>query len=279
MKTIYKITILLLLVFCISSQGFAQKKQLKVMCWNIKAFEGDPSKPDDIFKLEPFIEVIKKHNPDIIGFQEMETHTSRQGSKELLTKLAAELGMYPQFGFSYIADQGSKGLYGNGLLSKYPILSAHSEPIPWQSWQADPRSLQWIEILVPSNGKEEVVRIINTHFDHEAFGDDPMDWARENFCETTELPVLLMGDLNAGIGSSLYFRHIAPFFNIFDPALWPDKTENYGQYQATWGQSTKLDYVLGYPKGKWTPVDFKVDRSSGEISDHYPIIVTLELNN
>lgn len=276
MKTIYKITILLLLVSGAISQGFAQKMQLKVMCWNIKAFEGDPSNPDDIFKLEPFIEIIKKHNPDIIGFQELETHTSRQGSKELLTKLAAELGMYPQFGFSYIADQGSKGLYGNGLLSKYPILNSHSEPIPWEKDQADPRSFQWIDILIPFDGKEEMIRIVNTHLDHKSWVDKSFNYVREEACETSELPTILMGDFNFGINRYEYEHCLIPYFNLFDPGLWPDKLT--GDYQGTWG-GTKLDYIVGYPKGKWNPVDFKVDRSSGDLSDHYPVIVMLELNN
>lgn len=174
MKIIYKITILLLIFSGISSYSFAQKLQVKILCWNVRAFEGDENKPEDIFKLEPFIEFIKKHNPDIIGIQELETHTSRQNSRELMTALAAELGMYPQFGFSYIADEGSKGLYGNGILSKYPIMSTHSEPIPWIRNQSDPRSVQWAEILIPHEGKETTIRIVNTHFDHTASGNTPI---------------------------------------------------------------------------------------------------------
>lgn len=277
MKIIYKTIILLLIFSGFSSYGFAQKLQLKVLCWNVRAFEGDENKPEDIFKLEPFVEFIKKHNPDIIGIQELETHTSRQNSRELMTALAAELGMFPQFGFSYIADEGSKGLYGNGILSKYPIMSTHSEPIPWQRNQSDPRSVQWAEILIPHDGKETTVRIINTHFDHTSTeGTISMQRLRTNFCETTDLPVIAMGDFNFGLYSYMYRSDVAPYFNLFDPGLWPDRVE-FTDYMSTsaWG---KIDYVLGYPKGTWTPINYTVDYSSGSLSDHYPIIVTLELN-
>lgn len=278
MKIIYKITILLLIFSGGASYSFAQKLQVKILCWNIRAFEGDENKPEEIFKLEPFIKFIKKHNPDIIGIQELETHTSRQNSKELMTALAAELGMYPQFGFSYIADEGSDGLYGNGILSKFPIMSTHSEEIPWQRNQADPRSVQWADILVPHGEQTTTIRIINTHIDHKTSGRSAsMRWLRTNFCETTDLPALVMGDLNEGVWGSFYKDQIAAHFNLFDPALWPDKTDNVGGHLTTF-IGNKLDYVLGYPKGTWTPISYDVDYSSGNLSDHYPIIVTLELN-
>lgn len=97
-----------------------------------------------------------------------------------------------------------------------------------------------------------------------------------NFCETTDLPVIAMGDFNFSVNTSTYRYYIAPYFNLFDPALWPDKESGSG-YLGTFG-SSKIDYVIGYPKGTWTPISYTVDRSAGRLSDHYPIIVTLELN-
>jgi len=49
----------------------------------------------------------------------MDNYTTRNGNKDMLSEMAVKLGMFPYFGkaFSY-----SSGDYGNGILSKCPIL-------------------------------------------------------------------------------------------------------------------------------------------------------------
>lgn len=259
----------LLLFFLFAFAAHAQ--ELKVMSYNIKSFETfDPATE---FNVQIFADEIKKINPDIICIQELETHTSRMEMREVLTELGSLLGMYPLFGFSYVKDAGAKGLYGNGILSKYPIINSFTEQLAYRSgtgWSYDQRSYQWAEILVPAAGKEggQVVRIINTHLDHR--NQSPNYGQRKQHAEYIvskaldgSTPTLLFGDMNEGPSSSA----IAVFNEVFDRVC---------NNSGTFGGS-KLDYIFSYPKTKWTVLDYKV-YTTVNLSDHYPIMGTVKLN-
>lgn len=100
----------------------AQTVQLKVMEWNVLSFEMTDKSNQIDFIVDEYVDLIKAQNPDIVCINELETGTSRMG-KEKLTELASRLGMYPYFIMSYPKDVG---FYGNGILSKYPILNSFS---------------------------------------------------------------------------------------------------------------------------------------------------------
>jgi endonuclease/exonuclease/phosphatase family metal-dependent hydrolase len=50
---------------------------------------------------------------------------------------------------------------------------------------------------------------------------------------------------------------------------------------TTFGNSSKLDYFFSYPKGAWTRNSYRVAKDAGlnQLSDHYPMIGTVTLNN
>lgn len=101
----------------------AQDVKLKCMEWNIKSFEYDDNSNAVYFEIAEAMEKIKAENPDIVCFNEFETATGRMSSVEKLTECAQSLGMFPFFVFSYNKDNGA---YGNGILSKYPIVNSAS---------------------------------------------------------------------------------------------------------------------------------------------------------
>ncbi|MDR0430581.1 MAG: endonuclease/exonuclease/phosphatase family protein [Tannerellaceae bacterium] len=253
-----------------STTMFAQ--ELKVMSYNVKAFEGQTNDPDLMFRLQPFADAIKRYNPDIICIQELETHTSRQGARELLTELGSLLGMYPLFGFSYVKDVG---WYGNGILSKYPIMNTFSNLLPYNSSRSyDQRSYVAADILVPATGNAggKIVRIVNTHLDHRY--NSPWYGQREEHANRivedaldSAIPTILMGDMNedpTGTNSKAIVAFSAACDRICD---------NSGTFS-----SSKLDYIFGFPKNIWTVIDYTVDRTNN-LSDHYPIIGTVKLGN
>lgn len=259
-------------LFLFSIDGTAQ--ELKIMSYNVKAFEAESNDPEVMFVLQPFADEILRHNPDVICIQELETHTSRQGRRELLTELGSLLGMYPYYGYSYTketdGDGKGAGLYGNGILSKYPILNCHSEQLAYNSNQSyDQRSFQYTDILVPVNGKPEgqVVRIINTHLDHRSSSQNGQRTQHANYIVANALdssiPTLMCGDMNEGPSSPA----IAVFNTVFDRMC-----NNSGTFGGA-----KLDYIFGYPQGKWTSVEYTVI-SSFRLSDHYPIMATVKIN-
>ena len=106
----------------------AQTVQLKVLDWNVLSFEMTDKSNQIDFIVDEYVDLIKAQNPDIVCINELETGTSRMG-KEKLTELASRLDMYPYFIMSYPKDVG---FYGNGILSKYPIVSSFSALHPYK---------------------------------------------------------------------------------------------------------------------------------------------------
>ena len=184
----------------------AQDVKLKCMEWNIKSFEYDDNSNAVYFEIAEAMEKIKAENPDIVCFNEFETATGRMSSVEKLTECAQSLGMFPFFVFSYNKDNGA---YGNGILSKYPIVNSASVLLGMYTG-ADQRSAGWADILVPTDSKPEgvKVRIVCTHLD--AFGGDEtcLGQAKEVIehaiapAVAENIPVLIMGDMNCGPSSS-----------------------------------------------------------------------------
>ena len=129
----------------------AQDVKLKCMEWNIKSFEYDDNSNAVYFEIAEAMEKIKAENPDIVCFNEFETATGRMSSVEKLTECAQSLGMFPFFVFSYNKDNGA---YGNGILSKYPIVNSASVLLGMYTG-ADQRSAGWADILVPTDSKPE----------------------------------------------------------------------------------------------------------------------------
>ena len=218
------------------------------------------------------MEKIKAENPDIVCFNEFETATGRMSSVEKLTECAQSLGMFPFFVFSYNKDNGA---YGNGILSKYPIVNSASVLLGMYTG-ADQRSAGWADILVPTDSKPEgvKVRIVCTHLD--AFGGDEtcLGQAKEVIehaiapAVAENIPVLIMGDMNCGPSSSAIREY--------------EKTgTRLCNNDGTFGGYSKLDYFVSFPQGKWSCSDYKVVKGDrlNVISDHYPIAGTAVLKN
>ena len=102
----------LMLVF-VSFSGHATV--IKVMSYNLRYGE--------LASLEEIAEYIKIIDPDIVALQECDMNTFRedavhQNNKDFVKELSESTGMYGVFGKT-IKFKG--GLYGLGILSKFPI--------------------------------------------------------------------------------------------------------------------------------------------------------------
>lgn len=250
----------------------AQDVKLKCMEWNIKSFEYDDNSNAIYFDITEAMTKIQAENPDIVCFNEFETATGRMFSVEKLTECAQVLGMFPFFIYSYDKESG---FYGNGILSKYPIVNSASKLLGMYTG-ADQRSVGWADILVPTSSKPEgvKVRFVCTHLD--AFGGDEtcLGQAKEVIeyaiqpALAENIPVLIMGDMNCGPSSSAIREY-----------------EKYGtrlcNNDGTFGGYSKLDFFISFPQGKWSCNDYKVVKGDRMdiISDHRPIVGTAVLKN
>ncbi|MEG0806893.1 MAG: endonuclease/exonuclease/phosphatase family protein [Alistipes sp.] len=255
----------------------AQSLNLKCMSWNILSFERpDKSGERAGFPIADFMKLIKESNPDVICFNEFETVTDRMKGVEKLTECGQALGMYPFFGYSY-DKSGSNGYYGNGLLSKYPIVNSGSKQMGrynTDSSAKDIRSVEFIDILVPTSAKPEgrKVRIVATHI--ETFCDDEtqvsqvgevIDFAVAP-AVADNIPVIVMGDMNCG-----YLSRAIQKFEQTGARL----CNNDGTYE----NMSKLDYIIGFPKNTWSTTDYRVVTKgvTDKYSDHSPIFCTAVL--
>lgn len=257
----------------------AQTVQLKVMEWNVLSFEMTDQSNQLEFIVDEYADLIKAQNPDIVCLNELETGTSRMG-KEKLAELAARLNMYPYFIMSYPKDVG---FYGNGILSKYPIVNSFSALHPYQhangegnyQWNTgsaldnygyDQRSMGYVDILVPTSDSDgQIVRVICTHFDHcgitKVIRQQEDNVVEQAGLDDPEYPTILMGDLNVGYGTNV----LPEFTRLGDHV-----------------DLEFVDHLFTFPQGKWEGRDFKgipCPNAAGtaSLSDHRPITATVIL--
>ena len=259
-------------LFLSASTASAQKVQLKVMAWNVLSFEMTDKSNQITFDIDQYVTLIKAQDPDVLCLNELESGTSRMG-KEKLVELATRLDMFPYYIMSYPKDVG---YYGNGILSKYPIIATGSKLISYKhylgegnyqfnndaytrTYGADQRSVGYADILVPTSDSEgQVVRIVCSHLDHQINSSGKIRQAQEvaDFIGLNEpaYPTVLMGDMNVGSASSI-------------PAI----SEPGDLIYSLW-----VDFIFTYPKNAWTKISGTyVD--CGKLSDHEPVIGVISL--
>ncbi len=259
-------------LFLSAATASAQKVQLKVMDWNVLSFEMTDKSNQITFDIDQYVTLIKAQDPDVLCLNELESGTSRMG-KEKLVELATRLDMFPYYIMSYPKDVG---YYGNGILSKYPIIATGSKLISYKhylgegnyqfnndaytrTYGADQRSVGYADILVPTSDSEgQVVRIVCSHLDHQINSSGKIRQAQEvaDFIGLNEpaYPTVLMGDMNVGSASSI-------------PAI----SEPGDLIYSSW-----VDFIFTYPKNAWTKISGTyVD--CGKLSDHDPIIGVISL--
>lgn len=259
-------------LFLSAATASAQKVQLKVMDWNVLSFEMTDKSNQITFDIEQYVALIKAQDPDVLCLNELESGTSRMG-KEKLVELATRLNMFPYYIMSYPKDVG---YYGNGILSKYPIVATGSKLISYKhylgegnyqfnndsytrTYGADQRSVGYADILVPTSDSEgQIVRIVCSHLDHQINATGKVKQAQEvaDFIGLNEpaYPTVLMGDMNVGSASSI-------------PAI-----SNVGDLIY----SAFVDFIFTYPKDAWTKVSGTYV-NCGKLSDHDPIIGVISL--
>lgn len=214
-------------------------------------------------KSEPYSELIKKYDPDVISLQEVDYKTARNGGRDWLNEVAMQTGMFPYFSRS-ISYQG--GSFGPALLSKYPFYKMGKSLFVHDKARED-RSTAWIYIEFPSG---QIVRVGTLHLSLESSELTIQHFASINkafFAEDTTTPALMIGDYNAAPGSD-------PINYVKN--RWQEVIPNMGPTLPADGPTTQIDYVMGYPKAAWRCTDYEV-LEHPELSDHCFILADLEI--
>lgn len=265
-----------LLTLLLPMAGLAQdgNVRLKVVSFNVRSFEPD-------FDVKPYAELLRGLNADIICLNEVENRSSRQmvGGKyrDVVQDLANELGMFGLFGYSY--HLGNKDgrlpekdftyttneLYGNAILSRYPVMFAQAMQLPRPQGSSDQRGVLVTEILLPSMKQ---VRVAVTHLDHVGGQMEQAEVLLTDKVLSSTLPTLLLGDLNVWPYNPVIQRLGTKYMRLDND-------------MATYQSGIKLDYVLG-TKDKWRMISSEVlprTLHGKELSDHAPLVSVVELVN
>ncbi len=282
-----------------------KERAFSVITYNIGYLSGMTNqkaiRPEESFykgNMEKVVAGLKRHNPDLIGFQEIDFYSHRSylvdQAAEIAHKLAYRFAAravnwdkrYVPFPYFPPSAHYGKMLSGQAVLSRFPVLKQErivldrvaSNPFWYNAFYLD-RLLQIVELEI--HGQKVI--LMNVHL--EAFDKETRrlqtTFLHKKFREFAEkYPVLMIGDFNSD-----------PFFEENpDPTIQPlldDPTmgtacppSEYKNPEAFTFPSSrpiqKLDYLF-FNKSRIRVLEYKVLKDFEQASDHLPVWMRWEL--
>ena len=248
--------------------------------------------------MEKVISGLRRHNPDLIGFQEIDFFSNRSyrvdQAEEIAHKLAFRYAAtavnwdkkYVPFPYFPPSAQYGSMLSGQAVLSRYPILAQErlvlrkvaANPFWYNAFYLD-RLLQIVEIDI--HGRKVI--LMNVHL--EAFDRETRklqtEFVHKKFHELAKNnPVLMIGDFNSnpspGENPGATIRPL-----LDDPAIGsacpPADYNKPGAFTFPSNQPIeKIDYIF-FNKSRIKALEYKVLRDFGQASDHLPVWMTFVL--
>jgi endonuclease/exonuclease/phosphatase family metal-dependent hydrolase len=228
----------------------------RVMTYNIHSAYNTQGRQDP----EAIARAIEANQPDVVALQEVSRGWLIDGSTDLPAWLSRRLGM--PFLFRGTPDP----VWGNAILSRYPILQHGSGGLP-RDGTLLARGYLWADIDV---GAAQPLRLINTHL-HHIGRDSQVRQAQVSvligFWNDTPFSVLL-GDLNAEPGS--------PEMEMLAQAgladSWAEAGEGPGYTFRSDDPYQRIDWIWHTPDLRVREVRVVGDQAS----DHLGVVVRLE---
>ena len=271
----------------------AEASDLRVMSYNIKHGQtnadctqpaptpAQPPAPDCNLDLQAAIAVIRAHDPDIVGLQEVDRFWARSGYQDEPAVLSAALGMAHRCyaaNLDHPPDDHSdrRHQYGTLILSRFPIATCSNTPLPREG-AAEQRGLTLAVIDV----KGVTLRFYNTHL-HTTESDRRLQTAAiaQAIDAAAPRPMVVAGDFNARPEA----KELEPiFFRLTDAwtkagARTADNPDGQtSPSQLTGGPRSRIDYVLVSPSIDVRAARVIVDEKTRLASDHYPVVADLRL--
>jgi len=232
---------------------------VRVMNYNIHSAYNVAGSQD----LEAIASVIENAGVEIIGLQEISRTRLMDGSPDMPTWLARRLGMEMVFAGT------EEPIWGNAILSRYPILESGYQPLPREGSLIG-RGFLWARIDV---GEEAPLLVVVTHLHHiVADGHVRLVQVPEilAFLEGKEQAVLL-GDFNAKPDSP----EIGLIYEAGLVDAWLEAGEGPGYTDASNNPVKRIDYL-------WHSPDLivkEIDVIQTTASDHMPVVGSIEKKN
>jgi endonuclease/exonuclease/phosphatase family metal-dependent hydrolase len=195
---------------------------------------------------------FKFKSPDIIGLNEVDINTERSNNTNQLTVLSNNLNYSRAFSKS-IDFQG--GHYGNGLLTKYDILS-QEQKLLYNEQGSEQRSL--LHTIINIQGINTNVLVTHLEYNNKDVRAKQLEYIK-NYIQHLSGPIILMGDFNLESPSELDILtdKLNVIYGSSSPVTFPS-------------DNITLDYILYSEELKL--VSYNVDEKN--YSDHYPVLAT-----
>ncbi len=251
----------------LSSNARAEDKphQIRILCYNIHYGQGT----DGVYDIARLADVINKTKPDLVALQEMDVHVKRSGRVHQLQELAKLTGLHARFGPT---QHYEGGLFGNAVLSRFPILNVVIQPLPYTESTAEkvtyPRATVAVTVKAPN---DKPLRIVSTHFQHNMPEDRVAEAKAVNALFTFKdetIPTILAGDINAKPEAEPVQILLEKWTNAIDKEATPT-------VPAT-DPKSRIDYIFYRPASAFKVIDTKVIPES-IASDHRPVFAILEI--
>jgi endonuclease/exonuclease/phosphatase family metal-dependent hydrolase len=235
--------------------GAADPEVIRVATYNVR-FGFDL---DGRFAAQEQARLLRDLAPDVVVLNEVDRGWLTTGGHDALRIIAEELDL-PYVMFARAADE----VWGNALLSRYPIAERASESLPAGS---DPMGRSQLAAVLTLDDDRRL-GIVGTHLSHvDDQGDTRLPQARAVAATVAvlrerQVPTVVLGDLNAPPGSS----ELATFAPLVDDML-PEGTLTYPSNAPL----AHLDHILA--SSELRPDEVYLPEVT--LSDHRPVIIDL----
>ena len=233
---------------------------MKVMTFNIQHCLDYKKRKIDF---DLFAEKIKEFNPDFCGLNEVRGKGFLAGYTNQTKKLSVRTGMSGYFGEA-IKVAGTAP-YGNAVLSKMPLKSAQTIKIPDPEVKDEKVSYESrcvIKAIVEENGRE--ILFLITHMGLAAAERKNAVRTICKIADSTNLPIVLMGDFNACPDEDT----LKPLYERFTDTLEKENVKTFPSDKP----EIKIDYIF------YRGLECKNTKVINEVvSDHLPIITEVIL--
>lgn len=252
-----KLAQILLLLIASAPANAAEPIELRIMSYNVHHCEGVDGKLD----IERIAKIIKEHNCDLVALQEIDVNTTRSQKVDQLEKLAELTGMKPIFGKAI--DFGG-GEYGVGILSKLPVVSHKTWPLPTGGKREQRVAL---EVVVQPEGRQAFA-FVCTHLDHSSGENDRNNQTatlRKLFGDGPR-QTIIAGDFNATVASAEMKTIVEKWTDVDATKLTPTIPVS--------KPTLKIDYIFLPQSSPWK-VESAAVLNEHIASDHLPLVATV----
>lgn len=208
-----------------------------------------------VSSLDAIANLLENEDPDFIALQEVDKYNVRSGFQDQIKWLSNKLDMYYVFGsnLNFVVTE-----YGNGILSKYPILASGQIML---SYEYEPRSLLWAKVET----EDGTLYLTSIHLGLDTQNRTEHFTIIEDFINSLDAPVLVMGDLNVLPDNQQLLQFRA-------------RTTGQLHYKVTPTYINEIPIQIDYIFGK-SIIETNSYSIPSNASDHYPLILKFKLKN